>query len=275
LTDGVTGIWVSRKENGVWGEAEIVDLTTLGPSLDGCAYVSEEEIWFCSARMGNYMNIDFWKGTLTEDGVVDIKNRGEELNTEVIVGDLDVSQDGDTIYYHRDVVEGFGGQDIYVVNREGDGWGEPENVEILNTPDHDGYPYLSPDEDELWLNRWYMGSPGSFRSKLVEGEWSEAQLIASSFAGEPNLDAEGNLYFTHHYYQDGQMLEADIYVANRKPTVEPVDSIGIPSRGFLMGLLPTPDVNEDLEEAYIKASEIGELVLIWGSSQLYCSSLSS
>ncbi len=75
-------------------EEELVDLTTLGPSLDGCAYVSDEEIWFCSARMGNYKNIDFWKGTLTEDGVVDIQILSKELNTEVIVGELHVSQDG-------------------------------------------------------------------------------------------------------------------------------------------------------------------------------------
>ena len=264
LTDGVTGIWVSRKENGVWGEAELVDLTTIGPSLDGCAYVSDEEIWFCSARYGNFKNIDFWKGTLTEDGVVDIQILSKELNTEVIVGELHVSQDGNTIYYHSDVADGLGGQDIYVVRREGDGWGEPENVAVLNTEEHDGYPYLSPDEEELWLNRWYLGSPGSFRSKLVDGEWSEPKVIVSSFAGEPNLDADGNLYFTHHYYEDGQMLEADIYVAYRKPTVEPVDEISASSRGFLMGLLPTPDENGDFDVSYSKAAETNELVPIWG-----------
>jgi hypothetical protein len=264
LTDGVTGIWVSRKVNGVWEEAELVDLTTLGPALDGCAYVSDEEIWFCSARMGNYKNIDFWKGTLTEDGVVDIQILSKELNTEVIVGELHVSRDGNTIYYHSDVAGGFGGMDIFKVTREGDGWGEPENIVALNTVEHDGYPYLSPDEDELWLNRWYMGSPGSFRSKRVDGEWSTPQVIVSAFAGEPNLDAEGNLYFTHHYYQDGQMLEADIYVAYRKQTVEPVDSISIPSRRFLLGMLPTPNENGDFDTSYAKASETSELVPIWG-----------
>lgn len=121
LVDGVTGIWVSRKVDGVWGEAEIVDLTTLGPSLDGCAYVSMEEIWFCSARIGNYKSIDFWKGTLVDERVTDIVNLGEELNTEVIVGELHVSRDGNTIYYHSDLAGGFGGQDVWVVEREGDG----------------------------------------------------------------------------------------------------------------------------------------------------------
>lgn len=269
LTDGVTGIWVSRMENGEWGEAELVDLTTVGPSLDGCAYVSEEEIWFCSARYGNYKSIDFWKGTMTEDGVVDVQNVGEELNTEIVVGELHISRDGNTIYFHNDLIEGFGGQDIYVVERDEDGWGEPVNVEVLNTQDNDGYPYLSPDEDELWLNRWYMGSPGTFRSKLVDGVWTEPELIVSSFAGEPNLDADGNLYFVHHYYWDGEMKEADIYVAYRKPTVTPVDVIAEPSRGFLMGLLPTPASGGEFDDAYSKASEVGELVPIWGRPSPY------
>lgn len=108
LTDGVTGIWVSRKENGVWGEAKLVNLTTLGPSLDGCTYVSNEEIWFCSARLGNFKNIDFWKGTLTEDSVVDTTSLGKELNTEVIVGELHVSQDGDTCFIANHFGESLG-----------------------------------------------------------------------------------------------------------------------------------------------------------------------
>jgi len=44
----------------------------------------------------------------------------------------------------------------------------------------------------------------------------EAELIVSQFAGEPTLDDNRNLYFTHHYFIDGEMIEADIYYAERK-----------------------------------------------------------
>ena len=57
---------------------------------------------------------------------------------------------------------------------------------------------------------------GLHRSKLIDGEWQPAKLIVSQFAGEPSLDSSGNLYFIHHYYKDGKMLEADIYFAKRK-----------------------------------------------------------
>ena len=41
-------------------------------------------------------------------------------------------------------------------------------------------------------------------------------MIVERFAGEPTLDARGNLYFVHHYFRDGVMLEADLYVAHRR-----------------------------------------------------------
>ena len=41
-------------------------------------------------------------------------------------------------------------------------------------------------------------------------------MIVSQFAGEPTVDWQGNLYFVHHYYEEGKMIEADLYVAYRK-----------------------------------------------------------
>ena len=269
LTDGLTGIWVSEWVDDGWAEGTRVKLSNNGLSLDGCAYVSPEEIWFCSARLGNFKGIDFWIGTLSEDGVVDIRNAGKELNKEVVVGELHITPDGNTIYYHSDVAEGFGGMDVWAVEREGDGWGEPYNIEAVNSPDHEGYPYISPDGSEMWINKWYMGSPGTFRSKLVEGEWTTPELILSSFAGEPNLDAEGNIYFVHHYIEDGKIIEADIFVAYKKPVVTPIDTIDEPSRGYLMGVLPIPYDGQDFAEAYEMASENCELIPVWGKPSPY------
>jgi Tol biopolymer transport system component len=113
-------------------------------------------------------------------------------------------------------VDGQGGIDLYVSRLDGDAWSTPENIVELNTTDHDGWPYLSPDGTELFFTRTYLGSPGIFRSRWNGERWSEAELIVSQFAGEPTLDTQGNLYFVHHYYQNGVMLDADIYVAYRK-----------------------------------------------------------
>jgi len=53
-------------------------------------------------------------------------------------------------------------------------------------------------------------------SKKVDGAWQEAELIVSLLAGEASIDSEGNLYFVHHFYLDGKMIEADIYVTYKK-----------------------------------------------------------
>lgn len=35
-------------------------------------------------------------------------------------------------------------------------------------------------------------------------------------AGEPSLDNEGNVYFTHHFFKDGKMVEADGFYVDKK-----------------------------------------------------------
>ena len=53
-------------------------------------------------------------------------------------------------------------------------------------------------------------------SNLENGGFGGPTVKFSQFAGEPTLDPQGNLYFVHHFYDDGVMLEVDIYVAYRK-----------------------------------------------------------
>ena len=37
---------------------------------------------------------------------------------------------------------------------------------------------------------------GYFASQVATGDWEEGEMIVSQFAGEPTLDAQGNLYLT-------------------------------------------------------------------------------
>ena len=50
----------------------------------------------------------------------------------------------------------------------------------------------------------------------VKGEWTEPMKMFSIFSGESSMDNEGNVYFTHHFFKDDVMLEADIYIARKK-----------------------------------------------------------
>lgn len=218
LLDGVTGIYVSKKQlNGLWGEATRVNLQDSGKlSLDGCEFVQGNTIFFCSAREG-YNGINWFSAELKDGEWQNWRYEGGALKQkEYEVGELHISQDGDELYFHSARQGGKGGLDIWMTKKINGEWQVPVNIETVNTPDNEGWPFLSQDKNELWFLRTYQGSPALFRSKNINGTWQIPELIVSQFAGEPTLDNQGNLYFVHHFYKDGNMLEADIYVAYKK-----------------------------------------------------------
>jgi len=218
ILDGVTGIWMSRRVGGAWQEPERVWLQDPGKlSGDGCEFIQGNTMWFCTVREG-YTGIHWARAEWNPEKGEWEKWRVDDFPEEYEVGELHFTDGGKTVYFHSTRAGGLGDNDIWMMERTADeeGWQEPVNVVAVNSELGEGWPYVTPDGNELWFNRWHLGTPGTFRSKLVDGEWQEPELIVSMFAGEPTLDQDGNLYFVHHYYKDGEMLEADIYVAYRK-----------------------------------------------------------
>lgn len=214
ILDGATGIYLSKRTGGSWGRAERVVLQDAGRlALDGCEFVRGDHMLFCSAREG-YSSIH-WFAAERIGG--EWKNwRNADFDPSYEVGELHITADGSELYFHSPRAGGQGGLDIWVSEWQDGRWQPPENVEAVNTDGNEGWPYVTSDGGELWFTRTYMGSPAIFRSKRVTGAWQSPELIVSTFAGEPTLDSDGNLYFVHHFYRDGDMMEADIYVAMNK-----------------------------------------------------------
>ncbi len=215
LLDGVTGIWVSKKINGQWSKAERVVLQEQGKlSLDGCEFVQGNIIWFCSAREG-YTGINWFTADYNNGAWQNFRNVSEKF-VEYEVGELHFSKNGNELYFHSSRAGGKGNYDIWVSKIQNGILQPPANIVSVNSAENDGWPFISEDESELWFLRTYLGSPAIYRSKKINGTWSSPELIVSQFAGEPSLDIAGNLYFVHHYYKNGTMLEADIYMAKKK-----------------------------------------------------------
>jgi hypothetical protein len=210
LLDGVTGIYVSEKNGNEWKKPERIVLQDAGKlSLDGCEFVQGNKMWFCSAREG-YAGIHWFTAEYQNGNWQDWQNA--DFNPAYEVGELHISADGSELFFHSAREGGKGGLDIWVSKKVNGEWLEPTNVEAVNTASNEGWPNLSPDEKELWFSKDY----GLWRSKKADGEWQAPELMISSLAGESSLDNEGNVYFTHHFYKDNNMLEADIYVARKK-----------------------------------------------------------
>jgi len=219
LLDNVTGIYVSRKTASGWDEPERVILEDPGQlALDGCEFVQGQVMWFCSAREG-YSGVNFFTARSSGGGWKDISYVGDRLMEEYRMGEMHITSDGTELYFHSDRQGGYGGLDLWVSKMGSDGWMEPENVAPVNSAGDEGWPFISEDGDELWFTRFYQGSPAIFRSLRENGSaWGAPRLMIRHFAGEPTLDQAGDIYFTHHFYKDNRMIEADIYVAKKKQT---------------------------------------------------------
>ena len=214
LLDGVTGIYVSTKVNSEWNTPKRVILQDSWKlSLDSCTFVQDDTMWFCSARQG-YTGVHWFTAEYKDGEWANWKNA--DFDPELDVGELHFFNNWTELYYHSGRAGGKGGNDIWFSKNVNGEWQEPVNVEAINSEEDEGMPYITPDGNELWFNRQYLGSPAVYRSIKVDDEWQEPELIISQFAGEPTLDNEGNIYFVHHFYEDGKMIEADIYVAYRK-----------------------------------------------------------
>jgi len=213
VVDGVTGIYVYQQENGSWIGPERVYLQDLGKAaLDGCEFVLGDTMWFCTARE-DYSGLHWFTAEFSDGGWQNWQLA--DFGSDYQVGELHISTDGSELYFHSSRPGGVGGMDIWFSKLVKGEWGEPDNITIVNSPYADGWPFLSQDGIELWFTRT-IGAPELYRSMKVNGEWTEPVKMFSFFSGEASLDLDGNVYFTHHYFKDDQMLEADIYMAQKR-----------------------------------------------------------
>jgi hypothetical protein len=214
ITDGVTGLYVSHKQGEAWSEAERVWLAPPGTlSMDGAVSIQGDEMWFASAREG-YTGVQIFTAEWVDGRWQNWQEVGSRLMDEVMIGEVEIY--GDDLYFHSDRPGGKGGYDIWMTTRDGESWSNPVNIAAVNTAGMEGWPHISPDGSELWFTRTVNGTPAIFYSRRQGDSWGEPEMILSQFAGESSVDAEGNIYFTHHYFDDGEMVEGDIYVAYKK-----------------------------------------------------------
>jgi hypothetical protein len=216
LKDGVTGIYSSNNLENTWTEPQRIWFHKPGKlSFDGCGFIKNNIIWTCAAREG-YLGPEYSGGLCWFKGMLDpisntVKNY-ERINflDEWEVGELHIHEN--KLYYHSKRPGGKGGMDIWVLTKDNyENWTNPQNLNI-NTERDEGFPAISPNGNELWFSRDYA----VWRSKKNNGTWLEPEKMFSPLAGEPSIDTHGNVYFTHHFFEGNNMIEADIYVAYKK-----------------------------------------------------------
>ena len=214
ISGGLTGIYVSQKTGNTWGEPERVWLAPPGVlAMDGAVSIQGDQLWFASVREG-FPGVQVFTAEWGDGRWMNWQPVGDRLMKEIQIGE--VHPHGEDLYFHSDRPGGLGDYDIWKTSRINDDWSDPVNITAVNTEGMEGWPCLSPDGNELWFTRTHNGTPAIYRSLKTEAGWSKPELIVSQFAGEPAVDSAGNLFFVHHYYENGVMIEADIYVTYKK-----------------------------------------------------------
>ncbi|MEZ4879893.1 MAG: OmpA family protein [Chitinophagales bacterium] len=91
-------------------------------------------------------------------------------NDEYSVGHPALTPDGNTMYFISDMPGGYGGTDVYVTQKEGEGsWGTPKNLgPEINTEGMEMFPYVDKDNNLYFASDGHGGLGGLdiFRTKV-------------------------------------------------------------------------------------------------------------
>ena len=233
IGDGVTGIWWSSRTATGWSDPVRVNLGS-SYSLDGCEFVQGDVMTFCSVRAGNYRSVDLYTARLVDGAWTGVRDAGRLLNQVYQVGEPAFSPDNGTMYY------GSGGS-IWALDNVGGNWTNPHLVPGVQVTSGESLPFVTPDGRELWFTGYSMlgyAGPSLFMSEWNGTGWGAPSEIVSQFAGEPTLDAAGNLYFVHHFLDaNGSLAEADIYVAYRATAAVSGSAPALPAGAWALNLL--------------------------------------
>lgn len=93
-----------------------------------------------------------------------------------------LSSDGKILYFSTDILDGYGGYDIYYSRKTADGWDLPENMgSAINTEGNELFPFM--DKDTLYFSSdFHVGMGGLDIFKTTQsrsGRWSPLQNLKS------------------------------------------------------------------------------------------------
>jgi outer membrane protein OmpA-like peptidoglycan-associated protein len=93
-----------------------------------------------------------------------------------------LSADGQWLFFVSDMPGGFGGTDIYVCKKEGDGWGKPQNLGAeVNTPGSEVFPYIRKDGMLYFSSDGHSGFGGLdvFSATKIDSKYSQIKNLGA------------------------------------------------------------------------------------------------
>ncbi len=220
-----------------WGAPVLLPEPINSFSNDGTSTFSADGQTLIYVKCGMDESIgscDLYIAQLEGDQWNNPQNMGNVVNSKSWDSQPSLSADGTKIFFSSDREGGYGGADLYLIEKNPFGdWGVPMNLgTAINTPFTEKSPYIAPDGKTLYFSS--DGHPGFgksdiFKSVMEENQWSKPLNLGKPLnqAGDDNyftISASGNKAFFASNRQGG-MGEYDLYEIEIPETMKPQPTV--------------------------------------------------
>ncbi len=172
-------IYVSRKtETGEWGRIQQLTKNKVNSagheSVVGVSPIGNQVIVYKGINGG-----DLYLATLEGLNLRNFERLPSGINSPYSETSAAFTSDAETLYFTSDRPGGKGGKDIYRVQRNGEKWGQAENIAEINSPyDEDGV-FVSADDSTLYFSSKGHDTIGGFdlfmSRKGPDGKWGSPE----------------------------------------------------------------------------------------------------
>lgn len=152
-----------------------------------------------------------------------------------------ITKDGKQLYFVSDRIDGFGGYDIYFVNKENDGWSEPINCgENVNTPFNELTPSLY--DNELYFSSFGHSNYGGSDVFKSDKDQSFSQAINMGLPINSSKDDFSYLksplsdfaLITTNRFDEGEtddvckvLFAPEVFIVKNKLDSSPIENVNI------------------------------------------------
>jgi hypothetical protein len=208
-------------------ECDIAGLNTPSNQLAPSMTEDFQKIYYGSDEPGGFGSMDLWMIESSGGAWLPPVNLGAPVNSSGAEEMPFITPDGAALYFGSNRPGGQGGQDIWMSQYGGGGWGSPENLgDVVNSPYDERGPSLTRDGNVLFFGSNRPGGFGGvdvYYSIKVGGNWT-TPLNAGPIVNTPDdetcptpgpdpISAYGpDLYFTSANRPGGYGLK-DLYIA--------------------------------------------------------------
>lgn len=158
------------KKDGKWSEPELLPFSTSDWESTPSLSPDKRELYFSSNNPGGYGGKDIWVSRKLSNGKWSKpENLGPTINTPGDESCPFIHADNSTLYFNSNGHDGYGATDLYVVKKEGDGWGRVINLGYpINTIDDEGSLFIAADGKTAYFSSDRINTYGGLDIYSIE-----------------------------------------------------------------------------------------------------------